>query len=253
MPPRAPAGPATQAPGATAGPSDTRGPRRVPGPTPTPAPNAEADVIGHEINSAPVISFSENPVTVVAGGTFTEPTVTVTDDHDTNIIPVILSDNTVNTDVVGSYIRIYTATDSDGLTTMAERVVNIVADDSNSNGNGGSNGSGRSGSRRRSSSNDNNSNNSNTAGQVLGASTGPGLVLGAENFQFLTNLGRGMANNDVVELQKRLRTEGYFFYPTNTGYFGPFTQIAVMLYQVTHGIEPSLGFVGPITRGFLNR
>lgn len=87
-----------------------------------------------------------------------------------------------------------------------------------------------------------------------GRSRGAGQVLGAENFQFTTNLSYGMQNNDVMELQKRLRAEGFFFYPSNTGYFGPFTLLAVKLYQYTHysDIGYITGFVGPLTRAVLN-
>lgn len=202
-----------------------------------------APVSGEENNLAPVITLSENPVTVVVGGTFTEPTVTVTDDHDADIASrlVTLTNQTVDVNTVGSYSRVYYVSDSKGLSDTETRIVNVVADDSNSNNNSSGGRRGSSGGRR-----------STTGGQVLGDSTSSGLVLGAEDFQFLTNMGRGMSGNDVFELQKRLRSEGYFVYPTNTGYFGPFTQIAVMLYQVKHNIIPVSGYVGPITRAVLN-
>ncbi len=202
-----------------------------------------APVSGEENNLAPVITLSENPVTVVVGGTFTEPTVTVTDDHDADIASrlVTLSNQTVNVNTVGTYSRVYYVSDSQGLSDTETRIVNVVADDSNSNNNSSGGRRGSSGGRR-----------STTGGQVLGDSTSSGLVLGAEDFQFLTNMGRGMSGNDVLELQKRLRLEGYFVYPTNTGYFGPFTQIAVMLYQIKHNIIPVSGYVGPITRAVLN-
>lgn len=191
-------------------------------------------------NTAPVITLSQNPVTVVVGGTFAEPAVTVTDDHDEDIASrlVTLSNQTVDVNTIGTYSRVYYVSDSEGLSDTETRIVNVVARDSNSNNNNSRGGS--SGGRR-----------AQTNGQILGAFTG-GQVLGAEDFQFLTNLGLGMSGNDVTELQKRLRAEGYFVYPTNTGYFGPFTQIAVMLYQVAHNITPVSGYVGPITRAVLN-
>ena len=103
----------------------------------------------------------------------------------------------------------------------------------NNGGNGGGNGGGR-----RSNSNGN----------------GIGQVLGASDFQFLTDLREGMSGNDVMELQKRLRAEGYFTYPTDTGYFGPFTKISVMLYQLAHFSEIGYitGFFGPLTRAVIN-
>lgn len=78
-----------------------------------------------------------------------------------------------------------------------------------------------------------------------------GTVEGATAFMFNMNLGRHTQHNDVVELQARLRTLGYFTYPTNTGYFGPFTQAAVEAYQKDKGIITT-GFVGPLTRAALN-
>lgn len=79
-----------------------------------------------------------------------------------------------------------------------------------------------------------------------------GQVLGAENFRFGVSLRRGGQSNDVKELQKRLRAEGFFTYPTDTGFFGPITFASVQAYQSAHGI-PSTGFVGPLTRAELNK
>ncbi len=78
-----------------------------------------------------------------------------------------------------------------------------------------------------------------------------GRVLGASDFQFTTDLGFGMNVNDVVELQERLRAEGYFTFATSTGYFGSITLDAVKAYQTAHGIIAT-GFVGPLTRASLN-
>lgn len=78
-------------------------------------------------------------------------------------------------------------------------------------------------------------------------------VLGTSTFQFATNLSEGMTSNDVKELQERLRAEGFFTFPTSTGYFGPITRAAVIAYQQAKGITPAAGFVGPITRASLNK
>ncbi len=78
-----------------------------------------------------------------------------------------------------------------------------------------------------------------------------GKVLGVETFMFKVNLRRGMSNQDVVELQNRLASEGYFTFGTSTGYFGPLTMAAVQAYQIKNGIS-STGFVGPLTRAALN-
>ena len=79
-------------------------------------------------------------------------------------------------------------------------------------------------------------------------------VLGAENFRFLINLRKDVNSNDVKELQARLRKEGLFTFPTDTGYFGPVTFAAVKAYQTAH---PTIGyingFVGPLTRAELNK
>lgn len=79
-------------------------------------------------------------------------------------------------------------------------------------------------------------------------------VLGAEDFRFLVDLRREMTNNDVKELQARLRKEGFFTFPTDTGYFGPVTFASVKAYQAAHpAIGYVTGFVGPLTRAELNK
>lgn len=80
-----------------------------------------------------------------------------------------------------------------------------------------------------------------------------GAVLGTSDFQFTTDLSGGMAGNDVTELQERLRLEGFFTYPTASGFFGPVTKAAVVAYQQAKGITPSAGYVGPMTRASLNK
>ncbi len=70
-------------------------------------------------------------------------------------------------------------------------------------------------------------------------------------FKFNRNLYFGTTGNDVVELQKRFKEEGLFnheFYPR----FGRLTLASAIAYQKKHNISPPFGFVGPITRGFLN-
>jgi len=79
-----------------------------------------------------------------------------------------------------------------------------------------------------------------------------GVVLGEETFVFTRDLTIGSNGADVVELQKRLRTAGFFTHPTDTGYFGVITQNAVIAYQKAHNISPAMGYVGPITRSHLN-
>ena len=79
-----------------------------------------------------------------------------------------------------------------------------------------------------------------------------GQVLGESSFKFLNYLKMGMSNDSVRELQERLRKEGYFTFPTSTGYFGSVTFNAVKSFQRARGL-PSTGFVGPMTIGELNK
>jgi N-acetylmuramoyl-L-alanine amidase len=79
----------------------------------------------------------------------------------------------------------------------------------------------------------------------------PALTGTGGGFFYETNFGFGMTSQDVMELQTRLKDEG-FFTSTPTGYFGPLTQSAVMAYQSAHGI-PATGYVGPLTRAQLNQ
>lgn len=69
---------------------------------------------------------------------------------------------------------------------------------------------------------------------------------------FKLNMGMGAKGSEVVELQKRLRSAGFFTYPTNSGYYGQITTNAVTQYQRHRGISPT-GYVGPLTRAELNK
>ncbi len=87
-----------------------------------------------------------------------------------------------------------------------------------------------------------------------------GEVLGVEIYKFNNNLGFGLRNNDVLELQKRLKSEGLFTAST-TGYFGTSTKDAVIKYQEKYaseiltplGLTKGTGFVGQYTRAKLNQ
>lgn len=92
---------------------------------------------------------------------------------------------------------------------------------------------------------------SDTATTTTATSTG--RILGADTFRFNTDLWLGMSGNDVTELQKRLQAEGFYTFPTVTGYFGPITKAAVEAYQRAHNIVPASGYVGPMTRAALNK
>jgi hypothetical protein len=70
-------------------------------------------------------------------------------------------------------------------------------------------------------------------------------------FMFNTNLGFGMRNSDVRELQLRLNTEVGTTLPGTT-YYGPATRAAVVAYQKMKAIAPAIGYTGPLTRAALN-
>jgi len=53
--------------------------------------------------------------------------------------------------------------------------------------------------------------------------------------------------NDVSSLQEFLRSQGYYTYPSITGYFGSVTEAAVEAFQNANGVE-AVGEVGPFTR-----
>lgn len=86
---------------------------------------------------------------------------------------------------------------------------------------------------------------------VVAAPSAEGVVLGASTYRFQVSMTIGSRGDAVIELQERLRSEGFFTFATSTGYFGPITQEAVKKYQAAHGI-PSTGFVGPLTIASLN-
>jgi peptidoglycan hydrolase-like protein with peptidoglycan-binding domain len=82
-------------------------------------------------------------------------------------------------------------------------------------------------------------------------------LVSAQGHSFNVNLSVGRSGADVIALQTALINAG-FTIPSivagtaQKGYFGAQTRAAVMLYQASRGI-PNTGFVGPLTRGALNR
>lgn len=69
---------------------------------------------------------------------------------------------------------------------------------------------------------------------------------------FSRNLAFGMSGYDVYCLQRLFIREGLAQYDA-TGFFGPKTLMSAVAYQRKYGIGPALGFVGPITRGFISK
>ena len=88
------------------------------------------------------------------------------------------------------------------------------------------------------------------AGQVLGASTQAGQVLGAASFDFTLFMKNNSKGNEVIELQKFLNTLGYTL--TADGKFGPKTKAAVIKFQIANGLKGD-GVIGPLTRAVLNK
>lgn len=69
---------------------------------------------------------------------------------------------------------------------------------------------------------------------------------------FTVDMGYGDNNNEVMLLQTKLQSLGYFNYPTSTGYFGGLTKQAVINYQRDRNI-PMTGYVSTLTRAALNK
>ena len=76
------------------------------------------------------------------------------------------------------------------------------------------------------------------------------LVLGVSTFHFSKMLKFGSSGNDVIELQKKLKAEG-FFRGIATGYFGNLTKKALMAYQKKNKL-PSNGTLYLKVRNKLN-
>ncbi len=75
----------------------------------------------------------------------------------------------------------------------------------------------------------------------------------SQNKYILKNfLKLGQTSEEVRQLQTKLKTLGYFHYPSITGYFGQVTEQAVKAFQKANNISP-LGYVGPATRAALNK
>lgn len=92
---------------------------------------------------------------------------------------------------------------------------------------------------------------SGSSASVATSTLPEGRVLGENIFRFTRYLRQGMRGNDVQELQKRLKLEGFFLGET-TKYFGPVTKKAVVAYQKKHKIKPVTGVVAKATIAKLN-
>lgn len=55
-------------------------------------------------------------------------------------------------------------------------------------------------------------------------------------YEFKRNLSAGMKGEDVAKLQELLKELGFFYYPEITGYYGDYTKVAVLSFQVQNKI-----------------
>jgi hypothetical protein len=103
---------------------------------------------------------------------------------------------------------------------------------------------------------------SNSASNIVAAATGlpnnnTASAVDAVNsssiksVEFTRLLSIGSRGNDVIALQKRLTTDGFYSGPIN-GSFGPLTSAGLKKYQTKHGL-PAAGVVGPATLKLLNQ
>lgn len=78
----------------------------------------------------------------------------------------------------------------------------------------------------------------------------------SDDREFSRDLELGMEGEDVQALQKFLNENGFSVASNGAGspgnetaYFGPRTRAALSRFQESHGISPTAGYFGPITRG----
>jgi hypothetical protein len=81
----------------------------------------------------------------------------------------------------------------------------------------------------------------------------------AQDYVFTRNLTVGSVGQDVMSLQVYLNINGFTLAATGAGspgnetmYFGARTKAALAAFQAAHGIQPAVGYFGPITRAWVN-
>lgn len=188
------------------------------------------------VNGISIKNLSSNTVSVGSPITFTinsyglnSPTYRISDSARNNsIIDDNLTGNNFNwipkTQDIGTHNISVTATDSNGITSTAQITLTVIEN--------------------------------NTPPTPIYIYTNPSPNSSATTntkttFTFTKALSLGSKGAEVIELQKRLKSEGYYTGPTN-GSFGPLTKAAVMKYQKAKGLS-QLGSVGPGTRAALNK
>lgn len=85
-----------------------------------------------DLSTPTIVLEGDSPMTVVLGGTYTDPGFSATDDEDGDISAnVVVDDSEVNTDEIGEYEVSYTVTDEAGNTGTETRIVRVVVGKSN--------------------------------------------------------------------------------------------------------------------------
>jgi hypothetical protein len=174
--------------------------------------------------TAPVITvLGSDPVNVFVGDIYVDAGATSTDDGGSGLDGDIKVVSDVNMSIAGSYTVTYNISDKAG--NVAEQKTRTVVV------------SNRPAEAR------------STSGNYV-SGYGFGRVLGTSIFRFTHYLELGMRDNDVKELQRRLRSEG-FYKGYITGYFSASTEAALRAYQEKHKLVVT-GTVNKQTRAELN-
>ncbi len=186
---------------------------------------------------APIITLNgSSTINLFVNGSYTELGAIASDFVDGTSTAVVSGD-VVNTNLAGTYVIKYNATDTAGniATEVTRQVIvsNIIGIVFPSSG-GSSSGS---------------------FGGVISVNpntnNNTGVVLGASKFRFLKNLKLGVKNDDVKELQKVLASLNLYTGKI-TGVFDNATFKAVKSYQKANKII-STGYFGPLTRAVINK
>ena len=97
------------------------------------------------------------------------------------------------------------------------------------------------------------------AAHPLSTASQPSAPSAAAALKLKRDLHLGVSGEDVRLLQRILNSNGHAVSPSGPGsmgdetiYFGPATKTAVIRLQAARGISPAAGYVGPITRAYLN-
>jgi PGF-pre-PGF domain-containing protein len=80
---------------------------------------------------------------------------------------------------------------------------------------------------------------------------GSAIPTSSTNYVFKSLLKVGSSGEEVRQLQLKLKSLGFYKYPSITGLFGNATKQAVIDFQKANHISP-VGYVGPATRAVLN-